>query len=68
MAKAVQLILDDNMGPLAHRMMQLEEAVTKHHPNPEEREVPDSQPMFANRLVELTMRYDQHMAADFPGR
>ena len=65
-AKAVQLILDDNMGPLARRMMQLEEAVDTHHPNPEEREVPDSQPMFANQLVELTMRYDQHMSRRFP--
>ena len=65
-ARAVQLILDDHIGPLEHRMKELEEAVLKHHQNPENRQVPESQPMFADRIQELTRRYDRHMTTRFP--
>ena len=64
-ARAVKLILDDHMRPLEHRINRLEETVRKHHPNPEEREVPASHAMFADRIQELTERYQQHMNRRF---
>ena len=65
-ALAVQLILDDQMDPLENLMTKLEETVLKHHPDPYNREVPDSQPMFADKIEKMTLRYDDHMASHFP--
>ena len=65
-ARAVQLILDDQVDPLQHRIQQLEEQVLKHHPDPYNRQVPESQPMFAERICALTARYEHHMKSRFP--
>ncbi len=60
-AWAIKLILDDHAGPLERRMNLLEEAVLKHHPDPDHRETPQSQPKFADRIKSLSKRYEQHM-------
>ena len=65
-ARAVQLILDDQVDPLQLRIQQLEEQVLKHHPDPYNRQVPESQPMFVERIRALTARYEHHMKSRFP--
>ena len=65
-AMAVKLILDDQVPALERRMEMLEAAVLEHHPTPETREVPESQPKFADRVTTLTERYERHMASHFP--
>ena len=65
-AKAVKLILDDHMGPLQGRMEELEETVKRFYPNPEERDIPESQDIFGQKVEELTEQYERHMKATFP--
>ena len=59
-ARAVKMILDDQTGPLKHRLKLLDEAVEQHDPDPDHYQVPESQPKFAERLQEITERYEQH--------
>ena len=61
-AKAVKTILDDHMRPLENRLRELDDALNFHHPDPATRpEPPGSHAMFADRVSDLTSRYENHM-------
>ena len=65
-ARAVQLILDEHAGPLQHRLQQLEAVITRHHPATMDWQAPQSQLKFAERLTQVTRRYEHHMRSHFP--
>ena len=68
-AKAVQLILDDNMGPLARRMMQLDEAVdTSTTPTRKNGRSPTPNQCSPTGSWNSPCATTSTWAADFPGR
>ena len=66
-ARAVQLILDEHAGPLQHRLQQLEAVIARHNPAKRDWQTPQSQLRFAERLTQVTRRYQEHMTSHFPG-
>ena len=65
-ARAVRLILDEHAGPLQHRLQQLEAVIARHNPAPMDWQTPQSQLQFAERLTQVTRRYQDHTSYHFP--
>ena len=65
-ARAVQLILDEHAAPLQHRLQQIEATISRHNPAPMDWQTPQSQLQLAERLTQVTHRYQEHMTSHFP--